>query len=91
MLNYINRNRVTLEDLEAFHGGTLGSLMSPTRRYLIKGVPHGKKTLVFLNDDGREDLAAYTGSRLRERVLPGELTERCQQMLRVVRILRGDK
>ena len=78
-LRFIFNNRVSLEYLKHAHATTLGSLAY--RGYLMRVGP--KETdQVMLTPKGEAMMRHYDSASLNERSHEGELTERCQRLLK---------
>ena len=78
-LRFIAQNKVTLAYLRHAHATTLGSLAY--RGYLVRLGP-AETDLIILSKKGEAMLSNYNAASLNERSHEGELTERCQRLLK---------
>lgn len=78
-LRFIFHNHVTLEYLRHAHATTLGSLAY--RGYLLRLGPQ-ETDRITLSPKGEAMMRNYDGAALKERGHEGELTERCQRLLK---------
>lgn len=81
MLKFIHENHVTRAYLRHANGGTLGSVAH--WRWITAG-PKDEDPVV-LTKEGLEELEAYSRATFRERTTEGELTDRCQRLLKYSR------
>lgn len=82
MLKFIHENKVTRAYLRHANGGTLGSV---AYWHWIASTGPSDDDLVFLTKEGEVELEAYSRATFRERTTEGELTERCQRLLKYSR------
>jgi hypothetical protein len=78
-LRFLAHNKVTMSYLRVAHANTLGSLAY--RGYLIKTGPQDNAT-VILTKSGEAALRHYEQASLNERSHEGELTDRCERLLK---------
>ena len=81
-LKFINDNNVTLAYLRHAHANTLGSL---AYHQWIAVTGPGEDAPVVLTKKGIEELNTYNHASLYERAHEGDLTERCQRLLKYSR------
>jgi len=78
-MRFLAHNKVTMSYLRVAHANTLGSLAY--RGYLVRLGP-GDDAEVALTKSGEEALRYYEQASLNERGHEGELTDRCQRLLK---------
>ena len=81
-LRFIHTNKVTFSYLRNAHANTLGSL---AQRGYLQRLGAGDDALITLSPSGEAALRSYSQGSLNERAHEGELTERCQRLLKHVR------
>jgi hypothetical protein len=82
-LRYCMNRDVTVEHLEAVYQGTLWSLLH--RGYLMRT----PKDRIIPTPDGIEQVMLYDREEVQYRKQPGQLSDRVQRLLRLVRIRRA--
>ena len=78
-LKFLAHNKVTMSYLRVAHANTLGSLAY--RGYLMRLGPDDTD-IVALTKSGQEALRYYEEASLNERGHEGELTSRCERLLK---------